>query len=814
MASEAPGRKDEFELYKERITNFSQEFELGLFLYIGRKSLPWILGILLLAGIGSYLYLRYTIPIYESSVLLQLGEEDRAKQLLNVNNVYEEDEKLSADLEVLRSNFLLKRALKRLPLRVRYFAEGNFLTNEHYVRSPYRVRILSISDSSLIGEKIGIEAREDDKVQLSYSTPEGEFEQSFSTRKPVETPHFRIRFRKFEGEKLLENQGESDHFFSFTSNAGLAEDLQNNLNVEVSNSQAKTIKISYRGPNKVMTRDVAMAMAREYIDYDLERKKKSSKKTLEFIETQLDTVRESLQSSEIRLQRFKKEHEIREGEEISDVHTQRLAELEDKVVGLELKENMLEEVRKAMDQDVDQLEVDRLIPMISGSELSNTSLTRMVRSLQDLLVEREESRFQMTEKNAGIASIEHQIRIQKRMVKESVGSILEKTRDRRKKLEEKIRDYEERYFDLPEQKIEFARLQRVFKINEKYYTLLLEKKTEHSISQAGFVPQNEILEKAKVPKRPLRPRPRLTVVTFLLFGLVISFLLVVLRYLLHDQITSLNEITRMTQASVGILGIIPRYKKPVPQNQLLVDQNPKSLIAESFRGVRSNLQFMSEEEGSSLAGVTSTVSGEGKTFFAINLAGIYALMGKKVLLLDLDMRKPKIHEGFGLSNEKGMSTVLIGRDQVEEALHESQLDKLHVLPAGPAPPNPSELILSERMDEVLEQLGKEYDLIVVDTPPVGLVTDGLEIIKRADLPIYLFRAEFSKKRFVQNVDRLINENGIRKLSVVLNGVDPERGVYGYDYGYGYGYGYAYGYGDDYYNEDKGRRRSWFKRLFR
>jgi len=277
-------------------------------------------------------------------------------------------------------------------------------------------------------------------------------------------------------------------------------------------------------------------------------------------------------------------------------------------------------------------------------------------------------------------------------------------------------------------------------------------------------------------------------------GVLVSLIIIVIKYLFHNNITSLHDISKQSNASIGILGMVPKYKKEIPISQLLVDKSPKSLIAESFRTIRTNLQFVDNSPGSKTIAVTSTISGEGKTFVVINLAGIISFSNKKVIVLDLDMRKPKIHLGFGVDNIRGMSTLLIGKDKISDCIQHSNLSSLDFITAGPIPPNPSELIIGGMMDELLEQLKQIYDIILIDTPPVGLVTDGISIIQKADYPIYVFRADFSKKQFVQNVDRLINEHKFNRVSVVLNGVDIDRNKYGYDYGYGYGYGYSYGYG--------------------
>ena len=216
--------------------------------------------------------------------------------------------------------------------------------------------------------------------------------------------------------------------------------------------------------------------------------------------------------------------------------------------------------------------------------------------------------------------------------------------------------------------------------------------------------------------------------------------------------------------------------------------------------------------------ITSTIAGEGKTFIAINLGGIIAFSGKRVIILDLDMRRPKIHSGFGVKNESGMSTLLISRDEVKNCIHHSKLNNLDFITAGPIPPNPSELIINGKIKNILEELKQSYDVIIVDNPPVGLVTDGISIIQNADYPVYIFRAEYSKKNFIQNVDRLFNEFRLTRLSIILNGVDINKRTYGYNYGYGYGYGYAYtnSYGA-YYDEHRKKTRNgaivrWMKKV--
>ena len=211
--------------------------------------------------------------------------------------------------------------------------------------------------------------------------------------------------------------------------------------------------------------------------------------------------------------------------------------------------------------------------------------------------------------------------------------------------------------------------------------------------------------------------------------------------------------------------------------------------------------------------VTSTISGEGKTFIAINLAGVIAFSGKRVVILDLDMRKPKIHIGFNVENNHGMSTILIGRDKVEDCIMHSTLPNLDFITAGPIPPNPAELIINPRMDQLIESLKTKYDIIICDTPPVGIVIDGIPVIQRADYPLYILRANYSRKMFIVQINKLMNDNKIKNISVILNGVEMSRVKYGYGYGYSYGYGYGYGYSYGYgYYEDDDKPANLFTRM--
>lgn len=314
--------------------------------------------------------------------------------------------------------------------------------------------------------------------------------------------------------------------------------------------------------------------------------------------------------------------------------------------------------------------------------------------------------------------------------------------------------------------------------------MLLEKRTEYAISEAGFVSDTRILQRATIPNQPVSPNRTIIYLSAFSIAIFISLLIVAAHYILHNEIGDVSDLARLINPSISLLGVIPKYSKNIPLSKLIIDKYPKSIMAEAFRSLRTNLDFFDSESYKKVIAVTSAISGEGTTFVAINLGGIIAFGGKKVIILDLDMRKPRIYKGFNSSNEYGISTLWSGRDDLNDIIRKSELDGLHFITAGPVPPNPSELIINGRLQENLKTLKEMYNVIIIDNPPVGLVTDGISSLKLADYPILVFRSEYSKKNFVYNVNRIYQEHKIKHLSVVLNGINLDRARYGRNYGKG------------------------------
>jgi len=296
---------------------------------------------------------------------------------------------------------------------------------------------------------------------------------------------------------------------------------------------------------------------------------------------------------------------------------------------------------------------------------------------------------------------------------------------------------------------------------------------------------------------------------------------VLLKYLLYNKILSTLDISEYTD--LPVIGGVPTAKLNMDVSQVVVHKRPKSMMAESFRNIRSNIEFYPIEGKCRVITVSSTIAGEGKTFVGLNIGAIYAMMDKKVIVLDFDLRKPRLHKCFSTDNIKGVSTILINKHSYKECIKHSEIDNMDYITSGPLPPNPAEIILGDRLKNLIKDIKQEYDLIIIDTPPVGIVTDALITYQIADNPIYVMRAGISPKTFIENVNSFTDGSKVKNMSIILNGIERSSGRYGYGYksGYGYQYGYtSYGYGygyltkihNSYYGEEVEDERGFFKKL--
>lgn len=786
------------------------DFNLGLFLSIVRKSLLWTFFLFALSIGLVLLYLRYTPPTFKASATLMLKAEKTA-------NILGLDELLSAnyddllrEIEIVKSSLLLKRALSRLELDVSYYLEGRsgFLSTEVYKGSPFVVEVKRVNDPDIYNSEIHINFIDNTKFTLIYSYKNQQQTETF-----IFNDYFQSKTGAFEIKvsispslkgNLAEHYGKP-YFFTINDKKLLMEKIAARIAVEPLSTTTKTLLISYIDQNKVKAQDIVSAVTNEFIEYNVERKMESAVNILSYIEDQIDTFSSELAEYQDTLKRFR----IENGFIDPSVAMERLI---DQIYNLEVKEYDLDgqtQTAKWYFEYLDKLKDLRTIsPSLFNAETDG--LYSLVEDLKVLEDERDQLLLDVSESHPKVIMLTRRIdEIQNQLYNE-IQNLLVKLEFEKENVVKQHNRFMGELLGMPEKEAEFVRLDRRYKLTEEIYLSLLDKQAQYAIARAGIVSDYIILDGAQTANVPTSPKKAIIWLISLAIATILSVLIVAFRYMLHTTITSVDDVKRRTKAI--ILGMVPTVYSEIPSTSIVVNQNPKSIVSESLRSLRANMQFISKGDDPKTVAITSTISGEGKTFIAINLGAIIAFLNKKVIILDLDMRRPRLSKIFNVPNDKGMSTLLIDKHTVHDCVHDTEIGNLKFITSGPIPPNPAELILSDKLKEMVEELKKEYDFIVFDTPPLGLVTDGLEVIKNSDYPIYIFRADYSDNAFITNLDKLIDENGVKNLSVILN--DVGRGVSGYYYGYGgYGYSYGYGYGFGYYSDETKPQRSFLNKVF-
>lgn len=803
---------------RKRIPILNEKFDLTIFTYIIKRSILLSILVFIAAMFGAFVYLRYTQPIYKSSSIIQLKNEGTtANKVLNLTSAVEEINSIQT-IELIRSKEFLKRTFNKLPLDVSYFSQGTFLVFELYKSCPFSVNY-RITNSSMYNLPMYVSFNSKGEATIKYTIGENTTEKTLTpnTYTNIGGADILLNITDLESIRQQTNQIKKDSYsFTINDSESVFVKYSSQLEINLLNQEANTIQISFTDNNALKSSEMVNTIAEEFLKYDVEKKKESSQKILNFIEVQNKSIYLALDSVEEQLMQFRYTHQIRsDKKDDENGSTERYNTLLNKIeIELDNVEIDLSSLKHILDEisKTPNIKVYELISILPSG--NNGILSSLLNQLQTLLNQRDIYLNNQTQNSFQIKVIEKQIETQKQTLIDLLKSNFNRAQEKKATLVKKLAEYEMKvYGNTSSLDLDYLKLKRLYTINEEFYNKLLEKKAEYLISQAGSVSQNTILENSVVPSSPIAPKRNSILVLFIVVALVVISTIIVLRYLLFNEITSPDDIRLYTD--VPVIGLIPLYKTKLPVSQLLVDIKLNSIFSEAFRSVRASLDFLKNITGPKTIAISSTISGEGKTFVGLNLAGIFAIQGKKVLLIDLDLRKPRIHLCFNTDNSKGISTILIGKNKIDDCLKKSKIANLDFITAGPVPPNPSELTAGKGLSVLLQSFKELYDVVIIDTPPIGLVTDALNIFKNCDYPIYVIKANYSKRAFLYNLNHLNEEKHIENLSVVLNGINIEKSHYG-GYYYGYGYGYGYGntdYHEDYYDESaKKKKRSIFRRI--
>lgn len=571
----------------------------------------------------------------------------------------------------------------------------------------------------------------------------------------------------------------------------MANSYRSRLEVETNDQKRGSVLfLSMTGNNLVQVTTYINKLMEEYIAKGLEEKNQVAINTVNFIDEQLDILTDSLIGTEMDLQDFRLTNRLVNITQEGNMVYTRFEKYNQERVMLELQKRYYEYLkeyvkdRNNLNEVVAPGTVEIMDPLLSG----------LIMQLNQHLAEKEELMFTAQQGHPKMDMINSKIEIARNALLDNITELIKNNEIALKESDRQLKLTDKELESLPVTERQFISIQRQYKVNDQIYSYLLQKRAEAAIARASNISDNRVLDQARMENASIiSPKTKINYLTALMLAVIIPLGLLILIDSLNDKISSRSDVESKTQ-----LPVISTIGHGTEDSDIPVFENPKSAIAESFRGLRTNLQYMMSKEEQKVITVTSTLTGEGKTFVSINLAAIFAMAGKKTLLMGLDLRKPKIHKVFNISNKTGMSTCLIGKNEFTETIRETRINNLDIIGAGPVPPNPAELIESLKMKEIMDIARKLYDIIIIDTPPFGLVIDALIVGRTSDVNLFLIRQNYSSKGVLELLEDVAVKKELKNIGIVINDI-KHKGYYGYGYRYyNYGYGYKYGYG--YYSE--------------
>jgi capsular exopolysaccharide synthesis family protein len=582
------------------------------------------------------------------------------------------------------------------------------------------------------------------------------------------------------------------YFFRFRSRESLVLEFQSRLQLNFLQQSSTVLCIGLTSETPERDCDFIDKLSDIFLIQNLERKNEQAEKSIHFINEQLTVLQQSLETSEGEMTAFRQENRFVDVSSYASQLMSMISGYDQEVLQLRLKETYLDYLDNYLHESIEQGTV--IAPASLG--LDEQMLMALVGQLNDLHIQRGE----LTEKNVFYAKYTKDIENVKLTIAEVIKSM-------RKSLEIEKQDLKERYAEverdikrLPEKELQMVAIERNYRIDDNYYTFFLQKRAESEIQKASNTPDNEILDRARTTTKLVNEKvKKKTMSTYLAVGFVLPLLLIILSELLNDKVRTPKEVEKLSK--FRLIGMLRHARS---QNPTLVKTSPRSGYAEMLRAMRTRIEFIVGRKEKLLICVTSAESGDGKTFMSTNLAALYGMTGKKTLLIDLDIRKPNVHTKLAVENGVGITNYLIDECTEDELIIHNDNFDFDFIRAGAVPPNPGELIHSDKLHQFIEKMREKYDYIVMDTSPIGQVPDALSIVADTDITIFVIRCLQTSKSFCTQTLEALEEDYAGKIHIVLSDVPSEgfHSGYGYGYGYGYGkrqygygtYGYGYGYG--------------------
>ncbi len=721
----------------------------------------------------SYFYSKIFQNKYQVETTILIQNENQASNVKNIfetNSYINNNIKITNQIGILGSFTLCKQALENLNWKVFYFRSKFLSHTDLYQSSPFQV-ILKESAINLPNVPIYIDPLSDSTYLLSVNYDASfqgndyhlEYEEIVEFGKLYENNFFSFIVTKYPDFKFNK---EFEYYFVISDFMSLAKSYQNKMEISWITEESDLIKVKLTGSQPERDVDFLNELSKVYIESDLDKKNRKSDNTVKFIDSQLSGVIDSLQTANNNFTDFRSRNQIVDLSQEGNIIVERLKELEAERAKTNLKYEYYKNLVKYIDNSDEMEQV--VAPSVVGitDPVLNTTVTR----LSDLYTRLRILSMSVTDRNPALISIKQEIDYTKQLLEENLKSLTNNALFELENFQTRERDLRRQLVKLPQTEQDLVNIKRDFDINNELYTFLLQKRAESAIVKASNLPDAHILDIARVETAiPIGPSSKIFLVLGFFVGLIIPlFVFIILEYL-HFRLSTRQDVEKNT--SLNVIGDIIHNKEKA---EIPVIKYPKSPISESFRKLRTNLKYLLSDSDKKVVAIHSAVKEEGKTFVSVNLAIITAMAEKKVLLIDGDLRKPKLHKIFNLSNATGLSNYLINRLEFDKLIVQTDIKNLSIVLSGPIPPNPAELIESHQFERFIQIAKEKYDFIIIDNAPSLLVTDGALISKIADFNLFVIRLN---KTYIVHLKAInsMSSNGIAsKVGLVVNDIRSNK----------------------------------------
>lgn len=765
---------------------------------------PWFVASILFCVVCAFAYLKVATPVYNVSATVLIKDEDKgggatmASELekMGLGGMMNTKSNVDNEVEVLKSKSLALEVVEQLNLYVSYRNEDGWLYKEMYRTSPVLVSLTPQEADQLEKPmKVKINLLDLGKMDVEIEVGEKKYQKHLDKLPAVfPTDEGTVAFLA-NSDTLVCKWGEVQHITATIGKPmAAAKGYSAALSIAPTSKTTSVVNISLKNSSTQRGKDFINKLIEVYNINTNNDKNEVAQKTAEFIDERIAIISKELGSTEQDLETFKRTAGITDLSSEAKIALEGNAEYEKRRVENQTQISLVKDLQRYLQGN--EYEV-----LPSNVGLQDAALAAAIAKYNEMLMERNRLLRTSTENNPTIINLTSSIHAMRTNVVASMDATLKGLQITKADLQREAKRFSQRISDAPTQERQFVSIARQQEIKAGLYLMLLQKREENAITLAATANNAKIIDAAIPDEAPVAPKKMMILLAALILGAGIPVGIIYLISLTQVTIEGRADVEKLT--TLPVIGDIP-VADGLKGSSIAVFENQNNLMSETFRGIRTNLQFLLEE-GQKVIMVTSTVSGEGKSFVSANTAISLSLLGKKVVIVGLDIRKPGLNKVFNLSTkEHGITQFLTDpKRNIMDLVQQSDINaNLFILPGGAVPPNPTELLARKGLDTAIEQLKEHFDYVILDTAPIGMVTDTQLIARTADLTMYVCRADYTRKSEFALVNELADYNKLPHINIVINGLDLNKKKYGYYYGYGkygkyYGYGKRYGYGYGY-----------------